>query len=413
MSRGADFGARLYSGEQQFNIVGRRRLWYSISAVLLVLSAIGIFGRGLNLGIEFAGGAEFVVPANSCSIQEVRDSVSATGTQVAQATELGGDRVRVQTPAMDAAKSAEVVKGLSKTCDVAADDIRVQLVGPSWGQEITKKALVGLGVFLLAVTLFLSLYFEWKMALAALVALIHDLVITIGIYALVGFEVTPATVIGVLTILGYSLYDTVVVFDKVKENTRNITGQSKMTYSEAANLAVNQSLIRSLNTSVVGLLPVAAVLFVGVGLLGAGTLKDLALALFVGIATGAYSSIFIATPFLCQLKEREPAIQALDQRVMARRQAAAARPGASTATATGTSTATAGGTPSGTAGADAAAAETNDAAVASDSASSPGQGGAGQVDSTAASALSGERPERPHRQRGPRNQPKNVPRSKR
>lgn len=401
MSKGADFGARLYNGEQQFNIVGRRKLWYSISAVLLVLSAIGIFGRGLNLGIEFAGGAEFVVPSQSCSISQAREVVTSTGVEVAQATELGGDRIRLQTPAIKADQSAAIVKGLASACDVKADDIRVQLVGPSWGQEITKKALVGLGVFLLAVTLFLSLYFEWKMALAALIALVHDLVITVGIYALVGFEVTPATVIGVLTILGYSLYDTVVVFDKVKENTANITGQSRMTYSEAANLAVNQSLIRSLNTSVVGLLPVAAVLFVGVGLLGAGTLKDLALALFVGIATGAYSSIFIATPVLCQLKDREPAIKALDQRVMARREASSAK-----------------------AASGAAKRASGDATAATAAGSQPGfpdsaQAPDADADATGASAAGAvavddsQRPERPHRTRGPRNQPKKSPRSKR
>ena len=168
-----------------------------------------------------------------------------------------------------------------------------------------QKALTGLAVFLLAVTLFLTIYFEWRMAVAAIIALIHDVVITIGIYALVGFEVTPATVIGILTILGFSLYDTVVVFDKVKENTRGILGQSRMTYSDAANLAVNQTIVRSLNTSIVALLPVAAILFVGAGLLGAGTLKDLALALFIGTAAGTYSSIFVATPFLCQMKERD------------------------------------------------------------------------------------------------------------
>ena len=176
-----------------------------------------------------------------------------------------------------------MVAELATTCGTKAEDIKVQLVGATWGSEITKKALTGLVVFLIAVVIFLSIYFEWRMAAAAMVALIHDVVITVGIYALVGFEVTPATVIGVLTILGFSLYDTVVVFDKVKENTKNITGQSKLTYSEAANLALNQTLVRSINTSIVALLPVAAILFVGVGLLGAGTLKDLALALFIGL----------------------------------------------------------------------------------------------------------------------------------
>jgi preprotein translocase subunit SecF len=197
------------------------------------------------------------------------------------------------------------------------------VVGPTWGAEISKKALQGLVVFLLLVTIFLSIYFEWRMAVAALVALAHDLVITIGIYALTGLEVTPATVIGVLTILGFSLYDTVVVFDKVRENTRGITGQSMLTYSDAANLAVNQTLVRSINTSIVALLPVLSIIVVGAGLLGAGTLLDLAVALAVGMAAGAYSSIFIATPILAQMKNAQPEIKSLAARVLARRSQAA------------------------------------------------------------------------------------------
>jgi preprotein translocase subunit SecF len=195
----------------------------------------------------------------------------------------------------------------------------VQVVGPTWGEEISKKALQGLIVFILLVTIFLSIYFEWRMAVAALVALAHDLVITIGIYALTGLQVTPATVIGLLTILGYSLYDTVVVFDKVKENTKGIAGQSVLTYSDAANLAVNQTIVRSINTTVVALLPVFAIIVVGAGLLGAGTLLDLAVALFIGMFAGAYSSVFIATPFLAQLKEQQPEMKSLATRVNSRR----------------------------------------------------------------------------------------------
>jgi len=191
-------------------------------------------------------------------------------------------------------------------------------VGPSWGKEITKKALYGLIAFLLAVMLFLAMAFEPKMAIAAIVAVVHDVFITVGIYALVGFDVTPATVIGFLTILGYSLYDTVVVFDKVRENTKSVTANSKQTYSQAANLAVNQTLVRSTNTSIIALLPVGSILFVGAGLLGAGTLKDLSLALFIGLAVGTYSSVFIAPPFLASLREKEPAMQALAKRVAAR-----------------------------------------------------------------------------------------------
>jgi len=196
-------------------------------------------------------------------------------------------------------------------------------VGPTWGAEISSKALQGLGIFLVLVTIFLSIYFEWRMAVGALVALAHDLVITVGIYALFGLEVTPATAIGVLTILAYSLYDTVVVYDKVKENTRGIAGQSVMTYDEAANLAVNQTVVRSINTSITSLLPVLAIIIVGAGLLGAGTLLDLAVALAVGMAAGTYSSIFIATPVLAQLKRQQPEIKALAARVQARRKQAA------------------------------------------------------------------------------------------
>lgn len=320
MSKVGSFAARLYHGELSYDIVGKRKRWYILSGIILLLAVIGLFGRGLNYGIEFKGGAEFQVPATSCTIESVRDATKGAGVEGDPiVTQLGDSRYRVQTEELTSAQSTAVTNALASACQTTANEIKVQLVGASWGGEITKKAVTGLIVFLAAVALFLTIYFEWRMAVAALVALAHDVVITIGIYALVGFEVTPATVIGFLTILGFSLYDTVVVFDKVKENTRSILGQSKLTYGEAANLAVNQTIIRSINTSVVALLPVASILFVGAGFLGAGTLKDLALALFVGTAAGAYSSIFVATPFLVQLKEREPAIKALDARVASRR----------------------------------------------------------------------------------------------
>jgi preprotein translocase subunit SecF len=323
VSRLSGFGGSLYRGEVSIDFVGRRRQWYTLSAVLLLLALGALVGRGLNYGIEFEGGSVFTVPTETCTVEEVGDAFAATKVTTAQPiiTELsGGSRsVRVQTVALNGEQAALVGQTLADTCGVPTDDISIQVIGPSWGGEITKKALTGLGVFLLAIVVYLSITFEWRMAIAAIIALAHDVFFTVGIYALVGFEVTPASVIGVLTILGYSLYDTVVVFDKVKENTRGLTGGSRMTYSEAANLAVNQTLVRSINTSIVGLLPVAALLFVGAYVLGAGTLKDLALALFVGIAVGTYSSIFIATPFLAELKEREPAMQALSKRVAARR----------------------------------------------------------------------------------------------
>jgi preprotein translocase subunit SecF len=224
----------------------------------------------------------------------------------------------VQTGSLSAEQSNAVEDALASTFGVSVEAIDTQIIGPSWGKEITRKALYGLVGFLVVVILYLAMAFEPKMALSAIVAVVHDVFITVGIYALVGFDVTPATVIGFLTILGYSLYDTVVVFDRVRENTRSITSTSKMTYSQAANLAINQTVIRSINTTIVALLPVGSILFVGAGLLGAGTLKDLSLALFIGLATGAYSSIFIATPLLAAMREREPAMKALAKRINAR-----------------------------------------------------------------------------------------------
>jgi preprotein translocase subunit SecF len=324
------FAQRLYSGQMSFDFVGRKRLWYIVSALILIVAVGAVLVRGLNLGIEFRGGADYSLPNAQCSIEEARGvAEAATGAQ-SIVTQTGSGSVRVQTEALTPEESRVVAQELADVCRVNVSEVKVQVVGPTWGGEISRKALQGLAVFLLLVTIFLSIYFEWRMAVAALVALAHDLVITIGIYALTGLEVTPATVIGILTILGYSLYDTVVVFDKVKENTRGILGQSVQTYDEAANLAVNQTLVRSINTSVVALLPVLAIIIVGAGLLGAGTLLDLAVALAVGMAAGTYSSIFIATPFLAQLKDRQPEIRALAARVRARRQQRSSEPSGST-----------------------------------------------------------------------------------
>ncbi|MGB7979213.1 MAG: protein translocase subunit SecF [Candidatus Nanopelagicales bacterium] len=318
MSRIGSFGHKLYSGEISYNIVGQRRRWYAISGVVVLIALLSLFVRGLNYGIEFTGGAEFQVPSNSCTIDQARAAVQGAGVTPSTVTELGSATIRITTEAVESGQSTGIRSALADACGVTAQDVSVQIVGPTWGGEITQKALTALVVFLALLSIFLAVYFDWRMALASLVALVHDVVITIGVYSLLQFEVTPSTVIGVLTILGYSLYDTVVVFDKVKENTRGVLGQSRRTYSQSANLAVNQTLVRSINTSVVALLPVAAILFVGAGVLGAGTLKDLALALFVGMAAGTYSSIFIATPVLCQLMERDPQMQALARRVQAR-----------------------------------------------------------------------------------------------
>lgn len=321
MSRFADLGSRLYNGEVSYDFVGRWRRWYVISAVILLVSVGSLVTRGLNLGIEFEGGATFTVQSEAMSVEDARSvagGITGEEVRVTVLTTAAERNVRVETPPITPQESQEVRDALAAEAGVAPDDVNVQQIGPTWGDQITKKAVQALIVFLLLIAVFLSIMYEWRVAVAALVALLHDLVITVGVYALIGFVVTPATVIGILTILGYSLYDTVVVFDKVRENTRGLVGLGRQTYSQAANLAVNQTLVRSMNTSITTLLPISAILFIGTWFLGAGVLKDLALALFVGIAAGTYSSIFIATPLLAQLKEREPAYRQLARRVAAR-----------------------------------------------------------------------------------------------
>jgi preprotein translocase subunit SecF len=319
MSKLSGLGGRLYSGETSFNFVGNRRRWYSISAIFILASIGALAIQGLHLGIEFKGGSSYTVNKSGISVEQARASVANVGIEgeiIVQ--KIGDSKVRIQTGALTSEQSKAVEAALTQTFSVAIESIDTQLVGPSWGKEITKKALYGLIAFLIVIMLFLAMAFEPKMAIAAIVAVVHDVFITVGIYALVGFDVTPATIIGFLTILGYSLYDTVVVFDKVRENTKSVAAVGKYTYSQAANLAVNQTIVRSANTSLIALLPVGSILFVGAGLLGAGTLKDLSLALFIGLAVGTYSSIFIAPPFLASLREKEPAMQALAKRVASR-----------------------------------------------------------------------------------------------
>ena len=331
MAKLSGLGGRLYSGETSFNIVENRKRWYSVSAIFIIVSFFALFVQGLHLGIEFKGGASFTVNKPTATVQQAREAVEAVGLPgeiIVQ--KIGDSKVRVQTGAVDAAQSRAIETALTQKFNVTEESIDTQLVGPSWGKEITKKAIYGLIAFLLVIMLFLAMVFEPKMAAAAILAVVHDVFITVGIYALVGFDVTPATIIGFLTILGYSLYDTVVVFDKVRENTKSVVANSKVTYSQAANLAVNQTIVRSLNTSIIALIPVGSILFVGAGLLGAGTLKDLSLALFIGLAVGTYSSLFIAPPFLAQLREREPAMQALAKRVAARGNTVETNTGAAT-----------------------------------------------------------------------------------
>ena len=332
-ARREGLATRLYRGQVAYDFIGRRRRWYIASGIVMLVSVLSILFRGLHPSIDFKGGAVFQFPRHGHSIGDVRNAVQAAGVTPEVVTVTGSGsaaRFRVETKALTQTATVDKVKDvevqLENRIGITDKDINVSTVGSTWGSQITKKAIYGLVIFLIAVIIYLSVRFEWRMALAAIIALLHDLLITAGVYSLVGFEVSPSTVIALLTILGYSLYDTVVVFDKVRENITGITGGSRMTLSQAANLAVNQTLVRSINTSIIALLPVAGLLIIGAGLLGAGSLKDLALALLIGLASGAYSSIFIATPLVADMKEREPAYRQLARRVAARQAAGSPLP---------------------------------------------------------------------------------------
>ncbi|MEU5403494.1 protein translocase subunit SecF [Streptomyces sp. NPDC005963] len=323
MSRLGSIGVRLYRGEIGYDFVAKRKFWYAVSILITITAIVGLAVRGLNMGIEFKGGAVFSTPAKSnASVSVAQETAQEASGHHAIVQELGNGSLRIQVSELDTAQATKVQKQLSTELNIPVDQIDAELVGPSWGEQIANKAWTGLGVFMILVVIYLAIAFEWRMAIAALIALIHDLTITVGVYALVGFEVTPGTVIGLLTILGYSLYDTVVVFDGLKEGAVGITKQSRFTYSEVANRSLNGTLVRSINTTVVALLPVAGLLFIGGGFLGAGMLNDISLSLFVGLAAGAYSSIFIATPLVADLKERDPQMKALRKRVLAKRAAA-------------------------------------------------------------------------------------------
>jgi preprotein translocase subunit SecF len=319
----ASLAHRLYNGEAGLDVVGRSKLIYRITAVVLVICLASFIVRGFNFSIEFVGGNSFQVPGTSAQLDRVQTAAQGAGAEVSTAQIVGGDSILLRTGQLSNAQVTEVQDKVAEAAGVRPNQVSPQSVSAQWGHDITDKALIALVVFLAAVMAFLAVRFQPKMALAAIAALFHDLLLTAGVYSLVGFEVSPSTVIGLLTILGFSLYDTVVVFDKVDENTKGLSNGARMTWGEAANLAVNQTLMRSINTSVIALLPVAGLLIVGAGVLGVGTLKDLALVLFVGLAAGTYSSIFLATPIVADLKEREPEQQALRRRVLARRSAAA------------------------------------------------------------------------------------------
>ncbi|MEV7413660.1 protein translocase subunit SecF [Streptomyces sp. NPDC089919] len=325
MSKLGNLGARLHKGEVSYDFVGKRFIWYGVSVLITITAIVALAVQGLNMGIEFKGGAVFTTPKTDVSVSKAQEAAEAASGHDAIVQKLGNGTLRIQVSGLDTDQANGVKTKLAADLSVKEADINADLVGPSWGEQIANKAWTGLAVFMILVVIYLAIAFEWRMAVAALIALIHDLTITVGIYALVGFEVTPGTVIGLLTILGYSLYDTVVVFDGLKEASKDITKQNRYTYSEIANRSLNGTLVRSINTTVVALLPVAGLLFIGGGFLGAGMLNDISLSLFVGLAAGAYSSIFIATPLVADLKERDPAMVALRKRVLAKRASAAAK----------------------------------------------------------------------------------------
>jgi preprotein translocase subunit SecF len=309
MSKLKDLGNDLYSGKKSIDIVGRRKIFYIIGIAVVIASIlVPIVKGGFNFGIEFRGGSEFRIDGVAGTSQQVATQAvqSVEPGSAPLVTTVGLDSVRVQTEQLDDVTSEEVRIALADAYEVDSGAVTSSFIGANWGADVTEKALIGLVVFLLLVSLLMALYFRTlKMSVAALVALVHDMVVTLGIYALVGFEITPAAVIGFLTILGYSLYDTVVVFDKVRENTLDVEFSETTTFASQVNLAINQTLVRSVNTSVVAVLPVASILFIGAAVLGAGTLRDIALALFIGIIAGTYSSVFLAGPLYVDLRSRE------------------------------------------------------------------------------------------------------------
>lgn len=346
----ASFFNRLYTGTGAIDVVGRRKTWYLAFGLVVLVCVGSIAFRGFNLGIDFTGGTQIQFPAagagDPVTVEDVRavyeESVGQEPAAVQTVGQGASASVLIRSEPLDAAQGVALRQALFDRFQPVGGDgtpalsaISDTAVSGTWGGQITRQALIALAVFLVLVTIFLAFYFERAMAVAALVALVHDVVVTMGVYSLVGFEVTPATVIGLLTILGFSLYDTVVVFDKVKENTRGLLGLTRRTYAEAANLALNQTFMRSINTSLIAVLPVVGLMVVGVGLLGVGTLADLALVQIVGIIAGAASSVLLATPILVDLKERDPRVREQARRVAARRARSAAAAGKTEGNASG------------------------------------------------------------------------------
>lgn len=321
-SRFQQFGNDLFTGARSIEFVGRRKLWLSISAVLMIICILIPVVRGFNWGIDFSGGSQFQIAHTHTTNQTIATNAvhSVKPDAVVQVSVVNGDGIRVTTDQLTTNQTKTVTNKLASAYGVNQDDITSSFIGPSWGKDVSRKALEGLGVFLGLAFIGMAAYFRtWKMSLSAIITLFHDLIFTAGVYALTGFEISPATVIGFLTILGYSLYDTVVVFDKVRENTTADRDKLIRTFGESVNLAVNQTLVRSINTAVIAALPVAGILFIGSVVLGASTLEDISLALFVGILIGTYSTVFVAAPLYSWLRAGEPEIVKHTKRVLAAR----------------------------------------------------------------------------------------------
>lgn len=318
---------RLYYGETKFDFVRRRRYWFAFSLAIIAAGAISLATRGLNLDIEFVGGTAWTVQTHTVTVTQARNALAPVGLSGATITRLGAPPKTLeveaklpkgQSAATSSAVAVTVTDILGRLAHVNPANITVEQVGPSWGSSITHKAVEALIVFFVLVSIYISLFFEWRMALAAILAMIHDILVTVGIYSLTGFDVTPDSVVAFLTIIGYSLYDTIVVFDRVRDNSRHLVNRDRMNLTDLINLSMNQTLARSLNTSLVAILPILSVLVLGAQILGATTLEYFGLALTIGLATGAYSSIFIASPLVAVMKERETRYRQLSERLRSR-----------------------------------------------------------------------------------------------
>jgi len=322
-----EFGNNLYTGKTSFPFVGRRRLWFIIAIILVAGAVLVPFFRPVQFSIEFTGGSQFTVTAPSSTEQGLANEAvqSIVPDATSKIVVVGGADIRVQTSQMSSAETQAVAKALATAYDVDADEVTSSFIGPAWGENVTRQSLWGLVIFLALTFLILAIYFRtWKMSAAAIIGLLDVLVITIGVYALAGFSISPAAVIGFLTILAYSLYDTTVVFDKIRENTHEDGERSSRLFGESVNLAVNQTLVRSINTSIVAALPVGAILFIGAFWLGADTLTDISLSIFVGIIVATYSTLFVAAPLYSLFREKEPEIMARDAKIRELRERALA-----------------------------------------------------------------------------------------